>query len=239
MWSDKVMGSKIEIRYIYHSGFTVETDQHVMVFDYYKGRIDWSSIPEKKIYVFASHTHPDHFNREIFAWKAQRPGIRYILSSDIAELPVPVAEVNYIAPYQELEVDDLKIKAFNSTKVGMTFFMQYEAVKIVHARDLNWWYWWGETPEEIANAEKLFKTEMAKIQGVQIDIAFFPVDPRLEHNYSLGAEYFIEAVRPRYLIPMHFWEDYSAIQRFAAKMKDSPSQVVNITHQGQVFTIDL
>ncbi len=36
-----------------------------------------------KLYVLASHFHPDHFNKEVLDWKTQRPDIIYIFSKDI------------------------------------------------------------------------------------------------------------------------------------------------------------
>ena len=55
----------MKITYIGHSGFFVEMEDACFLFDYYKG-----TIPEtdgnKKMYVFVSHRHHDHYNEEIF-----------------------------------------------------------------------------------------------------------------------------------------------------------------------------
>jgi L-ascorbate metabolism protein UlaG (beta-lactamase superfamily) len=54
----------MKITYIGHSGFFVEMEDACFLFDYYKG-----TIPEtdgnKKMYVFVSHRHHDHYNEEI------------------------------------------------------------------------------------------------------------------------------------------------------------------------------
>ena len=72
----------MKVTYLEHSGFAAEYKEYVLIFDWYRG-----SLPEfdqqKKIYVFASHSHYDHFNKKIFGWSEQYPDVRYILSADI------------------------------------------------------------------------------------------------------------------------------------------------------------
>ena len=55
----------MKVTYIYHSGFLVETEQCYYVFDYYQGELPELDV-EKPIIVFASHAHPDHYNKKIF-----------------------------------------------------------------------------------------------------------------------------------------------------------------------------
>ena len=74
------------LTYIFHSGFVLETEQSILVFDYWMdpcGVMDGVLLSEKPLYVFSSHFHEDHFTKEIFEWKKQREGITYILSKDI------------------------------------------------------------------------------------------------------------------------------------------------------------
>lgn len=219
----------VKIHYLYHSGFIVETENNLLVFDYYQGSV---RLGNKNIYVFSSHGHPDHFNSQIFAWQRERPDIKYILSSDI-DIRHKNDRIMFISPYEETIVENIEIKAYNSTDLGVSFLVGCDGINVFHAGDLNWWYWWDDSPEEIAKAEKWFKEEIAKIKGERIDIAFFPVDPRLEHNYCIGAEYFISEINPKFLIPMHFAGNHEAAEKFADKMKGSPSKVIAITHRGQ------
>lgn len=223
----------IRITYLYHSGFTVETDRRLCVFDFYQGSL---KLKDKKIYIFSSHSHSDHYNPEMFQWQEKRPGVQYILSSDICgETSIPPAKDNitFISPCEEKQIDDIRVKAYGSTDEGVSFLVQCDGKNIFHAGDLNWWYWPDDTPEERRQAEKKFKEEIAKIKGEPVDIAFFPVDPRLDHNYCLGAEYFINEINPRYFIPMHFWEKNEAVRQFNNKMKASTTQVIQLTQRGQ------
>ena len=53
------------ITYLGHSGFLVETETAYFLFDYIRGTLPEFS-EKKKLYVFASHAHKDHWNPEIF-----------------------------------------------------------------------------------------------------------------------------------------------------------------------------
>ena len=110
-----------------------------------------------------------------------------------------------------------------------------DGLAIFHAGDLNCWRWKAETPQEQQRAVTAFQTEVAKITGNSIDIAFFPVDPRLGEYYAAGALYFAAKLQPHLLIPIHFGNDYEATAAFAALAQNVPWQTVAITHQGQAI----
>ena len=65
----------MKITYISHSGFAVELENHIFLFDYYKGEIP-KFDPKKSIVVFASHVHHDHYVEEIFELREQYPDVR-------------------------------------------------------------------------------------------------------------------------------------------------------------------
>ena len=74
------------LRYIFHSGFLLETSQCILVFDYWMDPAGVMSVYMntcKPVYVFSSHFHEDHFTKEIFKWKNRIPNVTYILSKDI------------------------------------------------------------------------------------------------------------------------------------------------------------
>ena len=66
----------MKVTYLEHSGFAAEYKEYVLIFDWYRG-----SLPEfdqqKKIYVFASHSHYDHFNKKIFGSNIQMFGTSF------------------------------------------------------------------------------------------------------------------------------------------------------------------
>ena len=222
----------INIEHIIHSCFTVETDEHFLVFDYYAGDIELSKT--KKNYVFVTHGHGDHYTPDIFNWEAD--SIKYIISSDL-DIKRDDKEIFIMNVDETLQVDDLVIKSFGSTDLGLSFLINVDNKSIFHAGDLNWWYWNNDTAAEKKEMEYAFKSEVAKIKGEEIDIAFFPVDPRLEENFHLGGEYFIKEIHPKYLLPMHFGDNYSTAKEFIHKMKDSGSTIVDITHKNQIIEL--
>lgn len=54
----------MKVTFIEHSGFMVEMEQNVLLFDYYQGEIP-SFDGSKTLYVFASHSHADHYDSAI------------------------------------------------------------------------------------------------------------------------------------------------------------------------------
>jgi L-ascorbate metabolism protein UlaG (beta-lactamase superfamily) len=200
----------VKIDYLYNSGFTVEIENYFLVFDYWKeedGRDVAERFPDgKKVVVFASHSHGDHYNPDILRWRERNPGIEYVLSSEIR----PKAEgggVHRMARYKELRLGDMVVKTFGSTDLGVSFLVKADGITIFHAGDLNWWDWYDDTEANNRAMEKRFKREIGKIKGEEIDIAFFPVDPRLKDSYRLGADYFRAEAEPEFLIPMHYGEN--------------------------------
>ena len=72
----------MKITYLAHSGFLAETEEETFLFDYYKGDLPRMN-PQKKLLVFASHAHYDHYNPQIFELRKDVTTVRFILSSDI------------------------------------------------------------------------------------------------------------------------------------------------------------
>lgn len=223
----------IKVEYIYHSGFTVETENHFLVFDYFKGDLQ---IPDKATYVFVTHGHEDHFNPEILDFKGD---IKYIFSDDFKdEVDENTGkDITFMKPYKEKEIDDVQVKSFSSTDLGLSLLVKVDGIDLFFAGDLNWWEWKDDSNREKELMEQLFKKKVSRVEGENVDIAFFPVDPRLEENYSLGGEYFIKQLKPKYLFPMHFGDNYSMNADFIHKTEDSSTKVVNIQHKNQLFEI--
>ena len=211
--------SFMTIDYLGHSGFFVETEEVMMLFDYYRGDISFigSRPAEKPLYVFVSHSHSDHFNPDIFSLKDIHDRTEYILSFDIMGHPaVPQnGGFRYLDADETYEVDGLgTVQTLLSTDEGIAFLITAYGETVFHAGDLNWWDWPGEDPEWLAAQENVFSREIRKIAGKPIDIAFVVLDDRLEKNFAKGMELFVSTCHPRYVLPMHFWKDRSVVERF-------------------------
>ena len=107
----------MKITYLDHSGFAVDLGDKLLIFDYYRGELP-AGTSDRKLYVFSSHAHQDHFQKKIFAWSGDRD-VTYILSKDIrknaAAKNAPGEGVYYLAPRQELTLDGLSVRTLRST----------------------------------------------------------------------------------------------------------------------------
>ncbi|HAK73509.1 MAG TPA: MBL fold metallo-hydrolase [Sporomusaceae bacterium] len=202
------MSSELTLTYLDHSGFIVETEQQVLVFDYYR---DSAKVtPEhltkgKPVWIFSSHAHADHFNPQIAAW--QDNVTKYILSSDIRQAGglsnVAADKLIYMNQDEQNNQGDLQISTFGSTDEGISFLVEVDGWRIFHAGDLNWWHWKGDTEENLQFAKDGFFREMDKLGGQSFDVAFFPVDSRLEEYRELGVREFCKRTNVRQLVAMH------------------------------------
>ncbi len=209
----------IKIDYLGHSGFFVENESSMLLFDYYYGDLSFleEKLDEKPLFVFSSHAHGDHFNPEIFSIVIKHKKTSYHLSFDIKGKPTVPNNLNiqYLDVDRTYEIEDLGIvKTLQSTDEGVAFLIKTSDETLFYAGDLHWWDWPGEDPEWLAEQETVFKREIGKIKNESIDIAFAVLDSRLEDNYAKGMTHILSELHPRYVLPMHFWDDRSVVERF-------------------------
>lgn len=242
----------MKVTYIGHSGFAVELAHMILLFDYYTGKLpDWPQ--EKALAVFASHSHPDHFNRRILKLAGERRQIHYFFGNDIRlgekwmkENGIPAAvkkSVTKLAGGRESVWEEgsfrVKVCALKSTDSGVAFLVEAEGKRIYYAGDLNWWHWAGEPEAENQEMGRAYKKEIDSIAGQHFDLAFVPLDPRLEESYSWGMDYFLEKTDSPVVFPMHMWGKYET----AARYKESgpgrryAARIMEIESGGQVWNI--
>ncbi len=240
----------MKLTYIYHSCFVLEFKAFIIIIDYFE---DTQKISEKglvhteilnspkKIYVLSSHSHPDHFNPEILTWNLKRDNIQYILSKDILEAKLAQKEDAVFLDKKELHKDNnLSIKAFGSTDIGISFFIEAEDYKIFHAGDLNNWHWNEEcSPEESKEYEANYLLELEELaQEVKhLELAIFPVDPRLGKDYMRGAEQFVSKISTDYFSPMHFDNAYDKAAAFQYYAKSKGCKVIKWGNKGECIEL--
>lgn len=242
------MKSKAEIWYLYHSGFAVKTANHFFIFDYYldsakgnersldSGVINPDELKDLNVIVFASHKHPDHFNPLIFDWQENIKNIQYVLSHDIKHVDKN-ADITVAHPGKEYTLGDVSITTLTSTDAGVAFLIKADDLCIYHAGDLNWWHWKGEPDSDNFQMAQRYKAEINKLNNEHIDIAFVPVDPRLEENHLLGIDYFMEVTDTVLAFPMHFANDFSVCEELHKEEGAEPyrDKVAQITRRGEHF----
>lgn len=219
----------MKLTYIFHSGFVLETNNCILVFDYW---LDPSDVMKnyvhpsgsKHIYVFASHFHPDHFSKRIFKWRDDNPfsEYTYILSKDILKhrrAQKEDADV-WMARGAVWKDENITVVATGSNDSGVSWIVEVEGKRIFHAGDLCNWYArflaedpvpeWIESDEfgriNPLYEEKRFLGELKDIRKITdtFDLVMFPIDGRIGNGYTLGARQFIDRFKVGMLVPMHF-----------------------------------
>lgn len=242
------MGNAI-VHYLFNSGFAVEIGSRVLIFDYYKtspykgrhgfsgGVIALDELRGRDVTVFSSHTHMDHYNPEILKWAKEVPGIRYVLSYDIDAEKTENVIKTY--PDMTLNAGGMTIRTLKSTDEGVAFIVEAEGLKIYHAGDLNWWHWEGEPDDENEAMGKAYRQEIDKLRGETFDLAFVPVDPRLENQYLWGLDYFMKTADAKVIFPMHFFNSHSIFNRLLndPMTKDYRDRLVRIARRGERFEV--
>ena len=220
------------INYLLNSGFLIRDEKLLLVFDDYedpsgvvgtaydKGDFD-------RLYIFATHAHFDHFSTHI---RAYAPKVTwYIFSNDIKHTKrvkmFPTDKITYMKRYSEWQDDLIKVWTYDSTDVGISFLVQTPSSRIFHAGDFNWWHWENDTPEDIALADKAFKKQIKRMDGMEADVAFFPVDGRLGSSQELGAIDFMARTKVKSFVAMHRvdYPRWEPSQEFLAVAKDIPT----------------
>lgn len=208
----------MKIIHLHHSGFLIQFEDKTLIFD------SFTKIPNSFMrkglphYFFVTHGHSDHFSRDILNTGSEYHPT-FIFSNDIPEMNTP--RHHRMAPYQHMSFAGMDIRTFGSTDLGVSFYIATNNHRIFHAGDLNWWDWDTTLRPTIdpVQEEKDYKTELAKIKGLPMEIAFIPVDPRLGDSFYKAGKYFIEEFHPKVLIPMHFRDDFSIIEKFKEKVE--------------------
>ncbi len=231
----------MNVTYIFHSSFLLETDECYYIFDYWKGTLP-ALDTSKPIFVFASHCHADHYNPEIFAL-LRSLGMKQIIAVLARDIPlkrysellqptdgipaesiptvnIPTRSIPVVKAFHSQEYDlpfHTHVQTLLSTDKGVAYFVTCPEGTFYHAGDLNEWNL-PETPEqERRQMAGSYRAAVNKLKGKAIDIAFLPLDPRLEECYADGFLYFLKNMNVRQVFPMHYWKQPEIIGQFLEK----------------------
>lgn len=231
----------MRITYLGHSGFLAETKEHYLLFDYYTGKLPVFS-PEKKLTVFVSHSHQDHYNKEIFALQ-NGLHITYVLSGDIRrkrieELVHRENELLSVRAHETYRLygDQMAIETLRSTDIGVAYLVtlseEGRTYHFYHAGDLNLWKWAEESKAYNNNMEANFRREMELIRGRHFDAAFVPLDPRQEDFAFGGMDLFLETADADAVFPMHFWKQPEIIRAYL-KARPQVKNLILLEEEGR------
>ena len=140
------MSKIVDVTYYVHSGFSCAIDGNFFIFDYWRGQdpeeLEGHDLTVEKlknyknVYVFITHSHPDHFDPIVYEWYKELP-VNYIVSY---EMPIG-SRGKRMNPGDTYKISEkIQVKAFDSTDLGVSYLLSYEDINIFHAGDLNFWH---------------------------------------------------------------------------------------------------
>lgn len=220
----------MQVFYLAHSGFLIETTVCYYLFDYYQGELPPLEV-QKPMVVLASHHHQDHYNPEIFSLLQERGinKITAVLAKDITAKNYPSQDIPVIKAYAHQSCDlpgEAKLETLLSTDAGVAYLLTTAEGVVYHAGDLNDWSWAGENDDYNKQMRARYRHEIDLLKGRAIDLAFVPLDPRQEEFYAAGLLYFLQNVSVKYVYPMHYWQDPAIIDRFLSAYPQYASQII-------------
>lgn len=251
----------MRVQYIGHSGFLVEMEQFYLLFDYYEGELPVFH-QGKRIFVFVSHKHQDHYNRDIWKLKDSYQDVCFVLSKEVPfsarqrEL-LGISEADckrvirvranqrYVVEYQDESV--IQIDTFKSTDLGVAYLVSCEECRIYHAGDLNRWVWKGESDDWNQEMTKKYSQQLEelkqKLGSDRISIAFLPVDPRQEEEAFGGICEFLEKIAVDRIFPMHFWKDYGFVEICRENVekllsREEADKMISVNRMGQEWIFE-
>ncbi|MCX5752403.1 MAG: MBL fold metallo-hydrolase [Candidatus Krumholzibacteria bacterium] len=195
------------VYYLGHAGWAVETKNNVLIFDFFKvsnpadvpslvnGGIDPAECDGKKVTVFVSHKHSDHFDKSILGWNGKIENLTYVFG----EKPDSAFAYELIGPRERRVINGIDVSTIKSTDAGVAFIVAVDGVTIFHA---------GDHANSQNDVSGPFTPEIDYLAGNarKVDIAFEPVCgcgfPELE-CVRKGIYYSVEKLDPKVLFPMH------------------------------------
>lgn len=204
--------------YMGHSGYAIQTQGNLLVFDYFpggrlpddpalcNGYIDPKEIAGMKVTVFVSHEHGDHFDPGIFEWAASVPDIRYVMGCAAeTEQPYDLVEPRVVSDF-----DGIKVRTIESNDSGVGFLVEVDGVTIYHA---------GDHANRLQDFSGPYTAEidwLAEV-GVRPDVALMPVSGcgfGDQEAVRLGVNYALDKLQPRVFIPLHSLNNEYRYQEF-------------------------
>lgn len=244
----------MKMTYIGHSGVALQWENCNWVIDYYTGKMP-ELEKDKRLFVFSSHSHGDHFNPEVFSIFRDFSDVIYILSFDIEKkiesgrynlTDKQRENINYLEANRQYSFDDgsgknIEVETFLSTDEGIAFLIKYDGKTVYHAGDLHWWAWPENEKEYDEWMKNTYLGEIEKMRGEKIDLAFVPVDERIQQNVFLGADAFMRTADVKMMYPIHMFGKFGLTKKFRENDMSLPyrEKIMDIDYDGQQFNIDI
>lgn len=196
----------LSVWYLGHSSYAVETKEALLIFDYVETNLNLIGLKDsavlnlldyedKKIYVFITHEHEDHFDKTVFKWGNSINNIVFILGWEGAKSERCIN----LSENKSMEINGLCINTIKSTDEGVGFLVKIDGKTILHLGDHANWH------EELTRSYQEQINEIAKV-STSIDIVFTPIAKGSGSRPKCimdGVIYMIERLDPSVVFPMH------------------------------------
>jgi hypothetical protein len=120
-----------------------------------------------------------------------------------------------ISPGQVIEVDDIKVRGYRSSDMGVAFSVYVAGRHIYFAGDNGFWNWKGKRPE----AEYISKDLALVDRTVPMDIAFQVCDPLADGVGDGGTGIFALSFKPKLLVPIHLRGKYEFLKKVELQLR--------------------
>jgi ankyrin repeat protein/L-ascorbate metabolism protein UlaG (beta-lactamase superfamily) len=221
--SKKLKEGEAIVWYTGHSGWAVQTKNNFLVFDYFQdgrapdapsilnGCINPTELAGKKVTVFVSHLHSDHYNRSILEWARQMDGVTYVFGQE----PDTAFACEMIEPRQTKNIGGIEVTAALSTDAGVGFLVTVDGLTLMHSGDLH---------NRDANLDGVYAQEIGFFasKGRSVDLAFFPVSGCGFGDIEIvkkGVYFAADKLLPAAMFPMHGGNDCYRYFEFAKEAK--------------------
>lgn len=242
-------GASIQTRvwYAHHSGWLVETPRHLLIFDFIGDGgedsvrklvdrlLQSSTTGGRRVLVFVSHEHDDHYSSRIYKWQKRDPSITYVLGLQTREGAGRVM----LEARADTVLDGVRIRTIRSTDLGVGFFVEVDSIGVFHAGDHAQW-----SEGERTTYER--EIDWLAESGSRVDLALVPIATGFtcETNQDLeaGASYAMIRLRPAVAFPMHVRcpDRLHLYRSFAERMKHYAGRgtLIHAERLGEGFEYD-
>jgi ankyrin repeat protein len=197
------------IWYLRHSGWALKTKSALLVFDYWdndtppdekllaNGHIQPEEFKDIPVYVFVSHNHGDHFDRQILDWRKDIPGITYVFGF---ETPGEEGLIT-LPPRTQQKVGALNVTTIQSNDAGVGFAVEVDGLTIFHAGDHS------NNTLEMQDNNFFPEIDFLAEKGIKPDISFFlnmyGCGSSNPEAFQKGIFYAIDKLKIKSVLPMH------------------------------------
>lgn len=201
------------VHYFYNSGWLVETPKYALVFDFVahkesgisiatlKQALHRAAAARKKVLLFITHNHPDHFDSSVFNLAGEVSNLTYVLGWAPPQKP-SLPSWHAVLPGDSLVRNDYAVYTHAANDDGVGFLLKVDGYTIYHAGDHALW------------AEELLpdfrrQLEYIRAKAPAIDLAFVPaarglgVQCAIDSVIQKGVQMSAEILQPRVLALQH------------------------------------